>query len=127
RPAPAHGTGRQDHDARLDGGSRPGAAGSPGRGRAGRDPPRTRRGPGRNQPGRSPPMTTTVTRHDPPGTLTYQAPDAVERAGRAGRSPRRGLRRVPLGAALALAVIGVVLLWALLPGLFAPHDAYATI
>ncbi len=72
-------------------------------------------------------MTTTVTRHDPPGTLTYQAPDAVERAGRAGRSPRRGLRRVPLGAALALAVIGVVLLWALLPGLFAPHDAYATI
>lgn len=69
-------------------------------------------------------MTATATR---PVDAGAAAPGALEPAHRPDGAPRRGPRRIPVGVVLAAGVLGIVLLWALLPGLFAPHDAYATV
>ena len=68
-------------------------------------------------------MTATATR---PVDAGATAPGPVEPAHRPGGA-RRGPGRIPAGIVLAAGVLGIVLLWALLPGLFAPHDAYATV
>ncbi len=68
-------------------------------------------------------MTATVTRLEPP--VTASSPPG-SRPGQQ-RRPRRRRPSVPLGAVLAWAVVAVVLLWAFFPGVFAPHDAYASV
>lgn len=69
-------------------------------------------------------MTATVTRPEPPAAIAAP-PQAVAEHGR--RPPRRGRHRGAAGVVLAGGVIALVLLWALLPGLSAPHDAYSSV
>lgn len=67
-------------------------------------------------------MTATATR-----PVSGAAP-ARPASGPATTASRRRRRRLAApGLVLAWAVVGTVLLWAFLPGLFAPHDAYATV
>lgn len=65
-------------------------------------------------------MTATTTREP-------VAPAAAAAAVTAPAPAARGRRAVPVGLVLAWAVIATVLLWAVLPGVLAPFDAYTSV